>query len=155
MPIAQATPAASPAPAAVPQPLPIFSRPNLFELTGHGIDVRYLPVGAGGLAHLSYQDAHRALQFTGDQIRKVDVPDLGTVVSVTLSLTVDAGSTTFSVLIPQVNLDNQHGNSAPVRTEGITTHHRFSIVPQLLRGQLETYHVTPLHGTASLVIIPL
>jgi hypothetical protein len=142
-------------PVTPPQAIPTFARPNLFELSGGGIDVTFLPSGAGGVAHFSYQDAHRSLQFSGDQIRSVDVPDLGTVVSVTLVLTPDSGSTTFSVLIPQVNLDNQHGSSASVCTDGITTHHRFSLIPQLLRGQLERYHVTPLYGTASLAIIPL
>jgi hypothetical protein len=127
----------------------------LYELSGHGIEITFLPVGAGGIAHLSYQDAHRSLQFSGEQIRTVAVADLGTVVSVTLVLTPDSGSTTFSVLLPQVNLDNQRGSSAPIHTDGITTHHRFSLIPQLLRGQLERYHVTPLQGTASLVIIPL
>jgi hypothetical protein len=141
--------------AAAPQALPTFAKPNLYELSGHGIDVTFLPVGAGGLAHFSYQDAHRSLQFSGDQIRTVAVADLGTIVSVTLVLTPDSGSTTFSVLLPDVNLDNQRGSSAPVNTDGITTHHRFSLIPQLLRGQLERYHVTPLHGTASLAIIPL
>ena len=142
-------------PVGAPQPLPSFAQPDLFELTGHGIDVRYLPVGVGGLPHLSYHDAQRSLQFVGDQIRTVAVADLGTMVSVTLVLTPDSGSTTFSVLLPHVNLDNQRGSSATVHTDGITTHHRFSLVPQLLRGQLERYHVTPLHGTASLVLIPL
>jgi hypothetical protein len=138
-----------------PQPLPAFAKPNLYELSGHGIDVTFLPSGAGGLAHFSYQDSHRSMQFSGDQIRSVAVRDLGTVVSVTLVLTPDSGSTTFSVLLPDVNLDNHRGASAPVYTDGITTHHRFSLVPQLLRGQLERYHVTPMHGTASLAIIPL
>jgi hypothetical protein len=59
------------------------------------------------------------------------------------------------VLIPHVNLDNQRGASAPVHTDGITTHHRFSLVPRLLRGQLQRYHVTSMHGTASSVTIPL
>ena len=127
----------------------------MFELSGHGIDITFMPVGAGGLAHFTYQDAQRSLAFTGDQIRSVPIGDLGTVVSVTLVLTPDSGSTTFSVLIPHVNLDSQRGASAPVHTDGITTHHRFSLVPQLLRGQLERYHVTPMHGTASSVIIPL
>jgi hypothetical protein len=83
------------------------------------------------------------------------VPDLGTVVSVTLVLTVDSGSITFSVLIPDVNLPDQRGASAPIQTEGITTTHRFSIVPIFNQGQRELYSVTPLSGSALAVIIPL
>ena len=81
------------------------------------------------------------------------MPDLGTVVSVTLLMTVDTGSTTFSVLLPPVNLPNQLGASVPIYTDGITTaHHLF---PVLNQGQRARYTVTPLRGTASNVIVPL
>lgn len=132
-----------------------FVAPDVFHLHGGGITIAYMPTGAGGLAHLSYQDPFRTLSFTGDQIRRVDVPDLGTIVSVTLVMTIDSGSTTFSVLLPQVSLPQQLGASVPISTDGITTVHRFSIVPALNHGQRELYSVTPLSGTASLVIIPL
>ncbi|HZE26834.1 MAG TPA: hypothetical protein VE083_05580 [Terriglobales bacterium] len=71
------------------------------------------------------------LNFSGDKIRKVDVPDVGTIGSVTLALTIDAGSTTFRVLIPQVELRNQIGASAFICTDGITTVHRLSVVPSI------------------------
>jgi hypothetical protein len=132
-----------------------FVAPDHYQLSGGGISITFLPVGAGGLAHLQYQDPQRTLNFTGEQIRKVEVPDLGTVVSVTLTLTVDSGSTTFSVLIPKTTLQATTGSSAHIRTEGITTVHRFSLVPAFNLGQDELYTVTPLHGTASNVIIPL
>ena len=132
-----------------------FTAPNHYQLSCGGISITYLPVGAGGLAHLQYQDAQRTLNFTGDQIRRVDVPDLGSIVSVTLTMTVDTGSTTFSVLIPQTTLPNTTGSSAHIRTEGITTVHRFSVVQVFNLGQDELYTVTPLRGTASNVIIPL
>jgi hypothetical protein len=134
---------------------PRFIKPDLYELTGNGITVSYLPTGAGGLAHFSYQDSQRTLHFIGAQIRRVQVPDLGAVVSVTLVMTVDSGSITFSVLIPDVNLPDQRGASAPIQTEGITTTHRFSIVPIFNQGQRELYSVTPLSGSALAVIIPL
>ena len=132
-----------------------FRSPDLYQLSGGGIDVSYLPTGAGGVAHFTYHDPQRTLQFMGNEIRTVEVPDLGTVVSVTLVLTVDSGSTTFSVLFPKVNLPDRLGASAAIRTEGITTFHRFSIVPVFNQGQLETYTVTALYGTASGTIIPL
>ena len=137
-------------------PLPqTFTSPNHYQLAGGGISITYLPVGAGGLAHFQYQDSQRNLSFTGNQIRKVDVPDLGTVVSVTLILTVDSGSTTFSVLIPQTTVQNMTGASAHIQTEGITTVHRFALAPVFNLGQDELYTVTSMHGTASLTIIPL
>lgn len=132
-----------------------FATPDSYHFFGDGISVSFLPVGAGGVAHFTYHDSQRTLQFTGDQIRKVQVSDLGTVISVTLVMTVDSGSTTFSLLLPAINLPNQRGASVGISTEGITTVHRLSIVPGLNYGQRELYKVTQLRGTASLVIIPL
>jgi hypothetical protein len=129
--------------------------PDLYELHGGGISVTYHPLFVGGVPALTYQDAHRTLHFRGDQIRKVEVPDLGTVISVTLVMTVDTGSTTFSLLLPRVSLPGQTGASTHISTEGITTVHRLSPVPAMNIGQRDVYTCTPLHGTASLVIIPL
>ncbi len=102
-----------------------------------------------------YQDPTRTVHFCGDQIRRVDVADLGTVESVTLVMTVDTSSTTFSLLLPRVNLANDVGASAPISTEGITTVHRLSPVPAFDMGRRDVYTCTPLHGTASPVIVPL
>jgi len=132
-----------------------FTAPDHYQLSGGGISITYLPIGAGGLGHLQYQDSLRTLNFSGDQIRTVEVPDIGSIVSVTLIMTVDSGSTTFSVLIPKTTLQSKVGSSAHIRTEGITTVHRFSLLPAANLGQDELYTVTSLHGTASDVIIPL
>lgn len=75
-----------------------FVAPDLHQLDGDGIDVPYLPSGPGGKAWFTYQGPHEMLVFTGDQIHSVEVPDLGTVVSLFLVSTIDAGRTTFSVL---------------------------------------------------------
>jgi hypothetical protein len=98
---------------------------------------------------LHYHDAFRVLDFTGADIRAVDVPDVGTLVSVTIFLTVDSGSTTFTVLLPLVNLPAPPllPASVSVTTEGITTVHHFSIF--ITDGQQEFYTVTKLTGTAS------
>ncbi len=124
--------------------------PDLFVLAGGGLHVSYSTTSIVGTPHLTYQDAQRTLSFSGNQIRTVDVPDLGTVVSVTIMLTVDSGSTTFSLLIPRVQLPGEQ--SVPISTEGITTVHKFSIIPALNHGQKDFYTVTPLTGTASHVL---
>jgi hypothetical protein len=118
----------------------------MFAVAGGGLHVSYSTSGIDGKPHLSYQDPMRALSFTGDQIRRVE-GDLGAVVSVTIVTTPDAGSTSFSLLVPHVNVPPF--GSVSVSTEGITTHHTFSIAPALDRGQRDFYHVTPMHGTAS------
>jgi hypothetical protein len=121
-----------------------FVQPNFWILSGNGVQVRYSPAGP----NLHYQDAVRTLNFAGaQQVRVVNVPDLGTLVSVTIFLTIDSGSSTFTVLLPVVNLAAQPISSAPVSTYGITTAHHFSILPIFQHGQQESYSVIALQGT--------
>jgi hypothetical protein len=134
---------------------PRFVCPDLFQLWDGDISVTYQPVFVGGRPSLTYRDRHRTLQFGGDEIRRVEVPDLGTVVSVTLVLTVDSGSTTLSVLLPRVHLPDHVGASTPISTEAVTAIHHVSIAPVFEQGQRDTYAVSRLAGTASLVIAPL
>lgn len=128
-----------------------FVAPNLYQLAGHGLHVSYTTTGFDGKPHFTYQDAHGAHSFAGDEITSTPTP-IGTLVTVRLRLTIDAGSTTFSVLLPTVNLTDGVGHSAPIHTDGITTVHRFSVVPALNSGQTELYTFTALNGTASLVV---
>jgi hypothetical protein len=143
---------------------PTLVQPNLYQLSGghHAgghIHVSYLthsgpatPQFPQGPPRFSYQDANQTLSFSGSEIEVVET-ELGQVVTVRIRMTVDSGSTTFSVLVPRVNL--VPGQPAPVHTEGITAIHRLSLVPGLNQGQQDQYSVTPLHGTASDIIVPL
>lgn len=124
------------------------THPNLYQLQGHHLHVLYAASGIDGQPHFDYQDAHQTLHFKGDEIRTIEL-EIGTLVTVTLRLTVDAGSTSFSILLPQVNLNTTQ--QAHITTEGITTVHRLSLVPQFNQGQTELYTVTRLTGTAQLV----
>jgi hypothetical protein len=155
--ISTATEAPAEAQAPAPPVAPVTT-PNQFHLHGGGIAVSFFPEGfgpipVGGAARLIYQDAQRTLSFAGADVRTVEVPDLGTVVSVTLVRTVDLGTTTFSLVVPQVLLLPQSG-PVPVHTVGVTTVHRtFLAGPG--QAQRETYTVTRLAGTASRGILPL
>ena len=122
--------------------------PNLFQLSGHHLHVTYSPSGMDGKPSMTYQDTHQSKSFKGDEIRTVEC-DLGTLVSVTLRLTVDVGSTTLSVLIPRMRISPM--SAAAVHTECITTVHNMPFAPQAVQGQLDTYTVTNLHGTAQAV----
>jgi hypothetical protein len=128
------------------QPQVALVAANMFSLAGGGLHVSYSTSGIDGKPHFSYQDSLRSLSFSGDEIRKME-GDLATVVSVTIVRTVDAGSTSFSLLVPHVNVPPF--GSVSIHTDGITTHHAFSIVPAFNRGQRDFYHVTALQGTAS------
>ena len=136
---------------------PQSAAPNQWDVAGGTIRVRYstLPLlGPAGGPHLFYQNGTHNQKFSGDQIRVVAVPDLGTIVSVTIQLTVDFGSTTFSLLLPQTNIVQQGPvSSVPVSTEGVITHHSGPLAPPLLHGQHEFYNVVALHGTASHVLV--
>src|SRR5258708_27980822 len=62
-----------------------------------------------------------ARQFTGSQIRTVST-ELGTFISVTTNVTIDTGSTSFSVLIPAITLASISDHTA-FATEAILTSH--------------------------------
>lgn len=124
-----------------------MNQANNFVLTGEHVHVTYSATSITGKPLLRYQDAHISMSFEGDAIRTVE-SDVGTLVSVTLMTTVDSGSTTFTLIVPHVNIDS---GSAPVHTYGLRTIHRFSLVPALMSGQLDTSRVCALHGTAAFV----
>jgi hypothetical protein len=94
----------------------------------------------------TYHDASVVKDFTGDQIRVVQT-EIGTLVTVTLQLLVDRGSTTFSLLLPLVNLTSPAG--ANITVEGITTLNRFQNFP--VPGQAQSYTVTEMQGIATIV----
>lgn len=122
--------------------------PDLFQLTGSHIHITYTTSSIDGTPTMTYQDPYQGMAFSEDEIRTVEC-DLGTVVSVTLRMTIDAGSTSLSVLIPRVRI--AHGTISAIHTECVTTMHRFSVIPNSI-GQLDAYHVVPLHGTAQFAV---
>ena len=126
--------------------LPINPMPNQYDLSGKHLHVTYSTTGIDGKPHFSYQDLQQTLSFTGDEIRSVET-EIGTLVSVTIRMTVDTGGTTFSVLLPHVNIPGEQ--SVSIQTFGITTLHKFSILP--VNGQRDFYTTTRLNGTASRV----
>ena len=126
-----------------------FVQPTTWNLsnTATGLQVSYSVAGP----NLHYHQGAVVKDFTGNQIRVAEAPDLGTLVSVTIQMVVDSGSTTFTMLLPIVNLPAPPALPAavPVTTDGVTTLHRFSTVLALQHGQQEFYTVTPLQGTAT------
>jgi hypothetical protein len=115
--------------------------PTHWRLAGGGTTVFYDTAGPGAF-HYVHPPMNQI--FNGPQIRLVPVPDLGTLASVTLSVSPIAEST-FTVLLPTVLVDVAHPVE-PVHTDGITTNHL--LFPPL--GQKEFYTVTPLTGSAHL-----
>ena len=86
--------------------------------------------------------------FAGSQIRRLNT-EIGTLVTVTTAMTVDTGSTSFSVLIPAITLTATSDQKA-FSTDAIVTHHTGpNSVPQT--GVHETYQFIPMSGQASFV----
>ncbi|MBD2446226.1 hypothetical protein H6G76_03445 [Nostoc sp. FACHB-152] len=127
--------------------------PNLYNLSGYNsrgqqVKVNYSASSLTGKPHFHYEDKEQKLDFAGDQIQTTE-SEIGTLVTVIIRRTVDTGSTTFSLLLPRINL--RQANNAKIETYGITTTNRFSVIPQFNQGQTQTYQLTPLKGTAEFV----
>lgn len=124
-------------------------KPNLYVVSGSGLHVTYSTESFGGGPQLTYQDAGVSRSFSGNEIR-TEQSEFGTLVTVTLFLTVDFGSTTFTLVVPNVNLSTT-SSSVPIHTFGVTTLHRTSIIGPIGLGQTETYTVKQLAGHAEIV----
>ena len=90
--------------------------------------------------------------FAGSQIRTLSA-EIGTLVTVTTRLTIDTGSTSFSILIPAISLKGISDHEA-FTTEAIVTSHKGpNSIPST--GALETYSFIPMKGEASFVLTVL
>lgn len=124
---------------------PTTVSPNLYHFIGHHLHVTYSTSSIDGKPTMSYQDSHQSKSFRGDEIRAVEC-DVGTLVSVTLRMTPDVGSTSLSLFVPRIRI--AQGATAQVHTECVTTLHSMPFSAQAALGQLDTYHVVAVHGTA-------
>lgn len=86
--------------------------------------------------------------FVGSQIRALDT-EVGTLVTVTTHITIDTGSTSFSVLIPAITLASITDQKS-FSTEAVVTSHAGPFSTPLT-GVHERYQFIPLEGTASFV----
>ncbi|HEX5145233.1 MAG TPA: hypothetical protein VFW21_15320 [Mycobacterium sp.] len=130
---------------------------NVYNLHGKGIHLTYFPDGSGpptseGPVKLIYTDAHQSTTFHAAQVAVDHVANLGTLVTAVLRVTTDGGTTSVTLLVPSVVM--QGAQSEQIHTELITTMH-FSPLTGIGRPQRDVYTVTPVSGTASVVILPL
>lgn len=128
---------------------PQVMTPNLYELTGGTLHITYSTTSKNGQPFFSYDDGSQKLTFKGQEIQE-EKSAIGVLVTVRTHMTTDAGSTTFTLLLPIVRLEGS--SPAQVHTYGITTAHKFSVLPTMNLGQIESYTTTELSGTAELVI---
>ena len=122
--------------------------PNQYDLTGPGIRIGYSTSSISGSPQLSFTKARKTLTFSGKEIGVVDTR-IGTLVTVTIATTPDKNSTTFSVLLPAIQLAKETGKQA-FRAVGITTVHKTSLAGPVT-GVRQTYKTIELSGTAQRV----
>jgi|GEM_PF-6593174 hypothetical protein len=132
----------------------LFIKPYKYELigelSGSEINIIYTPMGAGAIPYLEIIDKDGTHNFSGKEINKDVVLGL-TLVSVDMSKHLPgAPSKCLSLLVPDVNLLDQKDASALVHTKCIQTiKAAASVSPMAHVGQVESYHIINLIGTAS------
>ncbi|HTS67004.1 MAG TPA: hypothetical protein VMH28_33495 [Candidatus Acidoferrales bacterium] len=87
--------------------------------------------------------------FSGSQIRTLNT-EIGTLVTVTTQMTIDTGSTSFSILIPAITLSTIADQKSFSTDAIITAHSGPNSVP--LTGVLETYQFIAMKGAANFVL---
>jgi hypothetical protein len=87
--------------------------------------------------------------FSGSQIRRCDT-EIGTLVTVTTQMSIDTGSTSFSILIPAITLTAASDQKAFTTDAVITAHTGPNSVPST--GVHETYQFIPMKGQANFVL---
>jgi hypothetical protein len=110
-----------------------------YETTGFiGQPILNLTQGPGPIRH-----------FAGSQIRAL-TSEIGTLVTVTTQMTIDTGSTSFSILIPAISLTAISDHKAFTTEAIVTSHSGPNSVPST--GVHETYQFIPLKGEATFVL---
>jgi len=118
--------------------------PNTYALRGNGISVGFSSTSISGKPQFRFTDASGTLMFSGDEITVADSA-AGTLVSVVIVDVPDAESTTFTLVLPDVNLA---GDPRPtIKTIGITTV-RSTTIAGPPAGQTSNSEATRLRGTA-------
>jgi hypothetical protein len=122
---------------------------NKYLLHGNGIQVEYVVGANPSFAALTFTEGATNKSFTPAQIN-TDQTGLGTLLSVPLVQTIDAGGTRFGLFLPEVQ--TALGQKVPVSTIGMFE--MFS-GPDSVPHRATTWQSVHLHGVAEEIIIPL
>jgi hypothetical protein len=116
-----------------------------FEFNGNGVSIDYIPLGAGAVPHLTYQDARRKLQFTGDEIRTGN-GGLRGALTIDLERRIGLNTDTFTLFVPEVHVAD--GQRAEITTVGITTETLGGALPDVLPLPIDHFTAIRLDGFA-------
>jgi len=123
-------------------------QPNEYTLTGGNITFTYVKHNFLGLPFVSYSDGAQNKTFYGTAVRVLDT-GFGTLVTVTTHMTIDAGGSEFSVLLPYIELENTT-KTQTFSTDGINTHFKGMTPPPT--GVRDTYEFIPMTGIARFIV---
>jgi hypothetical protein len=126
-----------------------FTRANLFELSGDGIQVSFSSTSILGGPILSYRDPQRSLSFQGNDIRSQET-ELGELITVTLETIPDLRTVTFTLILPIVTVMRQSSGTY-IRVPGVTTTNPTTIAGPP-PGPQKLYAVVTLQGTAQFIV---
>jgi hypothetical protein len=123
---------------------------NRYDLKHGHLTVTYmLDDLTGPNSHLTYDDHGNVRTFSGSQLERTNTP-VGTLLSVVIKPSIDADTTVFSLMLPNVNLAGE--TPCKIETFGFTTV-RHTTLAGPRSGQMDDYTVThPFKGTASIVL---
>lgn len=122
--------------------------PNQYELQGPGVRISYSTSSIAGKPQLSFTKGRKTLNFTGDEIGLLDTT-IGALITVTIATTPDQSFTSFSFLLPTIELSKESAKQS-FRTIGITTIHKTTIAGPI-QGVQQVYKSVQLRGTAGKV----
>ena len=121
--------------------------PNLFQLSGEGITATYSTTSIDGQPRFTYKKGRQTLNFAGSDIETANI-GMRTLVSVVVARIPDKSSTTFSILLPSIQLTDTRKQA--FRTIGITTVTATTIAGPPA-GVQQTYKTVALRGSAKQV----
>lgn len=128
-----------------------MSQANLFSLHNTSLKISYSASSLDGKPQLSYKKGATTLNFRGSQIRAKQT-EIGTLLSVTLKSVPDLRTVVFTIILPQVNVPD-NDPTVQVNIKALETTSKTSIGgPNLVKGQVQTYKVYTLKGTAQSVL---
>jgi hypothetical protein len=119
--------------------------PTQYELKAAGVLVGYSTSSITGEAQLSFKKGRTKLNFTGNEIGLLQTT-IGTLITVTIASRPDQSFTTFSFLLPTIQLSKQSDRQS-FRTIGVTTINKTTIAGPV-KGVQQVYKSVELRGSA-------
>jgi hypothetical protein len=122
--------------------------PTRYQLKGGDVEIVFVPAVESGEVQFEYRDAAASITFGGDDVTSEISPALGRFVSVVIEQVDDGYTKYLTLLVPEVNPD-ENGHEVPITTVAVMTRHMTSIGgPRLVQGALQRYDVVELEGVA-------